>query len=174
MALSWCLRMTWSASSETASSPGTGVVQAYWCCIGVRSGTKAPAIRPMRGPHIPAQLRTYSVSMRPREVSTARTRPSLDLYAGHLGLAVELRAPRARASRAIASATLTPLAMPVGGDVEAALGSPVGSRSGLFSTHSSGREQVRLDAPGGRDPLLPLAGPSSRSGVAATSMLPTA
>ena len=63
-------------SRVSPASSASGVVHANWCCIGM-SGTFMPTMRPMLGPHIPAQLTTNSVSMRPLSVSTALTLPFL-------------------------------------------------------------------------------------------------
>ena len=70
-----------------------------------------PTIRPSLGPHIPAQLTTTSVSMRPREVSTARTRPD-STSMPVTSVSPWNLAPRERASFAIASHARTALAMP--------------------------------------------------------------
>src|ERR671910_801226 len=51
---SWWRRIGWTTSRVSPASSSSGVVQAYWCCIGT-SGTFMPTIRPILGPHIPAQ-----------------------------------------------------------------------------------------------------------------------
>jgi len=70
-----------------------------------------PTIRPIFGPHIPAQLITKSVSMRPREAFTALTRPP-STSMPVTSVSPWKTAPRAVANRAIASHARTALAMP--------------------------------------------------------------
>ena len=67
-------------------------------------------MRPMRGPQMPAQTRTVPAAMRPREVSTARTRPPATSKP-----VTSVRPMKAAAPadvRAMASAARTALAMP--------------------------------------------------------------
>src|ERR671913_499971 len=76
---SWWRRIGWTTSRVSPASSSSGVVHAYWCCIGT-SGTFMPTIRPILGPHT-APLRLHG------------SNPTiLDLDAGDLGLAVELHA----------------------------------------------------------------------------------
>ncbi len=51
-----------------------GPTSIIWCTAGV-SGMWAPAISAIRGLHTPQAMTTYSVSIRPWSVTTARTRP---------------------------------------------------------------------------------------------------
>src|SRR5499427_7686221 len=66
----------YSISPAVSANSGMGPTLIIWCTIGV-SGSRAPAIRAMRGLHTPQQITQMPVSMSPAVVRTARTAGTL-------------------------------------------------------------------------------------------------
>ena len=65
-----------SISPLASAKNGTGPMSFIWCTAGV-NGIAAPAISAIRGLQQPQAITTYSVSIVPRSVTTADTRPSV-------------------------------------------------------------------------------------------------
>ena len=102
------------------------------------SGIGTPAIRPIDGPQIPAQIRTCSHSMHASVGQDALHAAIPDVEAGHAHASLERDAGWPAPSHTSAAATRTTLGDPVRGGRGTSRGCGPGSRSGFRSAVSSG------------------------------------